>query len=113
MNTSDRLLWEQLAESAIGRIAGSLLAAVTAARSESVAMRRANDLAVAWQRFTPSTKWQLIGIALGAAVATNLGLLFLQQTAGWWWWAIPALAGSFAVLVLALSMAASRTGVAD
>jgi hypothetical protein len=55
----------------------------------------------------------LIGIALGAAVATNLGLLFLQRPTGWWWWAIPAMAGSFAVLVLALSMSASRTGVAD
>ena len=113
MNASDQRLWQQVAESAVGRLAGSMVATVTAARSESVAARKIVDAANAWRRFSPSAKWQFIGIALGTAVITHLVLLMLQRPEGWWWWAIPAFAGVFAVLLLVLSAVTPRSSVSD
>ena len=113
MNTADQGLWNQLAESAIGRVAGALLRMVTAARSNSVAARWADDALRAWQRFTLSSRWQLISITIGAAVLTHLGLMSLRSPAGWLWLVIPGTAAGFAVTLLALSGSAGRAGLSE
>ena len=113
MNTSDQALWNQLADSVIGRIAGACLAAFTAARSDSRVIARATDAYGAWQRFPAAARWRLIGTVLIAAVLTNLGLLSLQRPSGWWWWAIPAVVGGYALVLLVSAMTAKRTGPAD
>lgn len=113
MNASDQQLWKQLAESVIGKFAGAWLAAFTAARSDSRVMRRANAARDAWQRFTPASRWRLIAVVLIVAVLTNLALLSWHRPSGWWWWVIPGMASGFGLVLLALSMTAKRTGVAD
>ena len=113
MKYSDQQLWQQVAESVIGKFAGAWLAAFTAARSGSRVMARANDARDAWQRFSPASKWRLIAIMLLVAVLTNLGLLSLQRPTGWWWWAIPGIAGGVGLVLLALSTTAEQTGVTD
>ena len=113
MSTSDQGLWKQLAESVIGRLAAVMLAAFTEARASSVVIARANRAYDSWQRFTPSTRWQFIGIVLLVTVLTHLGLLALQRPSGWWWWAIPGMAGGFALVLLALAMSARRIDVTD
>jgi len=103
VNPSDQALWNQFAESAIGRLAAAVFAAIAAARSGSVAAGWANEAREAWDRFVPSRRWQLIAIVLIVAVLTHLGLLSLQPPSGWWWWAIPGMAGGFALMILALA----------
>src|SRR5215203_3594293 len=61
VNGSDRNLWNQLAESVIGSLAGALLAALGAARSGSLMVTRASEAHASWQRFVPAMRWQLIG----------------------------------------------------
>jgi protein-S-isoprenylcysteine O-methyltransferase Ste14 len=109
VNPVDQALWNQFAESAIGRLAAAVFAAIAAAHSGSVAAGWANEARQAWDRFAPSRQWQLIAIVLIAAVLTHLGLLALQHPSGWWWWAIPGMAGGFALLILALATMAKRT----
>ena len=113
MKYSDQQLWQQVAESVIGKFAGAWLRAFTAARSCSRVMARANDARDAWQRFSPASKWRLIAIMLIVAVLTNLGLLALQRPSGWWWWAIPGIAVGVGLVLLALSTTAEQTGVTD
>ena len=103
MNASDQALWNQFAESVIGRLAAAVFTAIAAARSGSVAAGWANDGREAWRGFAPSRRWQLIAIALVVAVLTHTGLLTLQHPSGWWWWAIPGVAGGFALMMLALA----------
>jgi len=109
VNPSDQALWNQFAESAIGRLAAAVFAAIAAARSGSVAAGWANEAREAWDRFVPSRRWQLIAIVLIVAVLTHLGLLSLQPPSGWWWWAIPGMAGGFALMILALATVTKRT----
>ena len=109
MNASDRALWNQFAESVIGRLAAAVFAAIAAARSGSAAAGWANEAREGWDRFAPSRRWQLIAIVLIVAVLTHLGLLSLQRPSGWWWWAIPGMAGGFALMILALATMAKRT----
>jgi len=103
VNPSDQALWDQFAESLIGRLAAAVFAAIAAARSGSVAAGWANEGREAWDGFAPWRRSQLIAIVLIVAVLTHLGLLSLQPPSGWWWWAIPGMAGGFALLVLALA----------
>jgi len=106
VKASDQALWNQFAESVIGRLAAAVFAAVAAARTGSVAAGWANEAREAWARFSSSRRLQLTAIALMAAVLTHLGLLSLQRPSGWWWWAIPGMAGGFALMILALAMMA-------
>ena len=103
MKAPDQALWNQFTESVIGRLAAAVFAAIAAARTGSVAAGWANDAREAWRGFVPSTRWQLIAIALVVTVLTHTGLLSLQHPSGWWWWAIPGVAGGFALMMLALA----------
>jgi len=103
VNESDQPLWNQFAESAIGRLAAALFAAIAAARTGSVAAGWANEAREEWGSFSPSRRWQLIATALVVAVLTHTGLLSLQHPSGWWWWVIPGVAVGFALMMLALA----------
>jgi hypothetical protein len=113
VNTSDQDLWNQLAESAIGRAAGAGLRMVTAARSSSVAAHWLGDASAEWSRLELSTRWRLISVLLVSAVLTHVGLMALRQPAGWLWLVIPGIAAGFAVLLVALSGSAGRAGLSE
>ena len=113
MNPSEQRLWNQFAESIVGRFAAAVLAAVAAAQAESVVAVRASETRREWDRLSASRQWRLIATVLLVAVGTHLGLLWLQGPSGWWWWAIPGMAGVFAVTILALASMAERPGVID
>jgi hypothetical protein len=106
-------LWNQLAESAIGRLAGALLRTVTAARASSTVVHWIDDALGAGRRLERSARWRLTGVAIIAAVATHVGLMSLRNPVGWLWLVIPGVAGVFAILLLALSVTAGRTGLSE
>lgn len=101
---AEALVWRVLDGSVIGRFVDAVSAAFGRAYAES-------RLAVMWgavQALAPLDRFRAVGVICVAAPVVHVGLMSGRAPGGMWWIILPAIVLAFGLLVLGLSVAASR-----
>ncbi len=112
-SAGDDHLWTLVSDSAVGRLGGASVLLVRRAATTSVVLNQVRSASSAGHALTAAGRMRLSGTTVTTAVVVHLLLAWPKSEIDPWRLLLPGLAGTFGLMVLALSfLSPSRIGSA-